>query len=187
MIHKIKNHPVTKHTARIISFKLKLILFLALPLVVFTLITTRTELVPGIKSFVVLSGSMEPTLPVGSVVYVQKSPSYTSGDVISFTNEAGQTVTHRIVENSNEGFITKGDANDSPDQAIVTKSSVIGKSLFSIPYVGQIINFIRTPTGFVLFIIVPTVVFILSEFWAIKKEIEKEVEKKLLHKMQNNN
>jgi len=175
---------IIHHTTRIINFKLKLILFVALPLVVFTLITTRTDLIPGIKSFVVLSGSMQPTLPVGSVVYVQQAQQYEKGDVVSFSNDAGQTVTHRIVKKTEDGFVTKGDANDTEDQAVVSQSSIIGKSVFSVPYAGQIINFVRTPTGFVAFIIVPTVIFILSEFWAIKKEIEKQVEKRLLEKLQ---
>lgn len=170
-----------------IKITLQLVLFLILPVVIFTLITSRTDLIPGIKSFVVLSGSMEPVLPVGSIVYTKEQSTYIKGDIISFSNGTGQTVTHRIAEVTESGFVTKGDANNAVDNTPVTSDQIVGSSLFTIPYVGNIMNFVRTPVGFIAFIVVPSVLFILSELWTIKKELEKEIEKKLLKKIQQSN
>lgn len=200
MIHKIKNHKITKHTMRILSIKLKILLFIILPFVIITLLTSQTDLIHGYKSFVVVSGSMEPNIPVGSIVYALRTTNYGPGDVISFKNAKDQTVTHRVVSVVKESPIqetpsketpwktqykTKGDANNTPDTELVPASSVLGKVIFQVPYVGRFIGFIKTPLGFGLIIILPTLLFILSELWNIKKEIEKEVEKKVLARMQS--
>lgn len=190
MLHKIRNHRITKHTTRGMSWILKLFLFIVLPLVVFTLITSKTDKMASIRSFVVLTGSMEPTVPVGSIVYSQKSANaYDLGDIISFKNKNDLTVTHRITEkkNSKSGMIyqTKGDANNVTDTDSVPEDKIIGKVIFQIPYIGRIINFVKTPMGFLVLIVFPTLLFIAGELWNIKKEIEKEVEKRVLAKVQN--
>ena len=96
---------------KIFKILLQSVVFLFLFLSVFIVVTSKTNLLAGIKSFVVLTGSMEPALPAGSVVFIRPSDSYRTGDVISFKNSSGMTVTHRIVASSN-GFIrTAGDAN----------------------------------------------------------------------------
>jgi signal peptidase len=182
---------MTKHTTRGMSWILKLFLFIVLPLVVFTLITSKTDKVASIRSFVVLTGSMEPTVPVGSIVYSQKSSTnaYDPGDIISFKNKNDLTVTHRIAgkKNSKSGMMyqTKGDANNVTDTDSLPEDKVIGKVIFQVPYVGRIINFVKTPMGFLVLIVFPTLLFIAGELWNIKKEIEKEVEKRVLAKVQN--
>jgi len=192
MLHKIKNHKITKHTVRILSIKFKILLFIVLPFVIITLLTSQTDLIRGYKSYVVVSGSMEPHLPVGSIVYTQKSADYQKGDVISFKNVKDQTVTHRIVAivkkdtalHTASQYKTKGDANNVADTDAVPATNVLGKVFFQVPYVGRAIAFIKTPLGFILIIILPAALFILSELWNIKKEIEKEVEKKVLARVQ---
>lgn len=188
MLHKIKSHPITRHTTRILIIKLKILLFVILPFVVITLLTAQTDLIRGYKSFVVLTGSMEPNIPVGSIVYTQKTAGYGKGDIISFTNEKSQTITHRVTDVSKkEGVInykTKGDANNVSDTESVPATNVVGKVIFQVPFVGKLIGFIKTPVGFGLIIILPTLLFILGELWNIKKEIEKDVEKKVLARVQ---
>ena len=103
----------------------------------------------GIKSYVVVSGSMEPAIPVGSLVYSKEADPKTlePGDVIVFySSNAGQggrsegviPVTHRIVENNKvTGEITtKGDANEHNDLSAITYNNVEGKviSTDSCPY-----------------------------------------------------
>lgn len=177
-----------KITKKVIHVKLTIAVLLILPLVVVTLLTSKTDKLFGVRSMVVLSGSMEPYLPVGSVVYVQKSPTYTKGDVISFKTSSGITVTHRITDVAKEKFVTKGDANNSQDKELVASKDVIGKSIFVAPYLGYVIEFLRTPKGFVIFIIAPALIYIGFELWSVKKEIEKSVEKRMLEKfkMQQN-
>ena len=94
----------------------------------------------GYQIFHVESGSMEPALPVGSVIYVkQVSPEEVAeGDIITFRREDA-TVTHRVVENRLvEGeFITKGDANEEADLQPVPYESLIGRVTRHFPVLGK--------------------------------------------------
>ena len=162
---------------------LTLAVLVILPIVVFTLITSKTNIIAGIQSFVVLSGSMQPTIPVGSIVYTQKQASYQKGDIVAFKS-GDVNVTHRIVDVKDDGsFITRGDANNASDSKTVTVNDILGKELVFLPYIGRLIIFLKTPQGFFPLIIFPITVFIVLELWNLKKEIEKQVEKKLLSKM----
>src|SRR3990167_10353440 len=161
-------------------------IFILVPFVVFTLITSKTDKFLGIQSFVVLSGSMQPTIPVGSIIYTQKESWYPEGSVISFKS-GDATVTHRVVKVINRAntlyYQTKGDANSTVDGKEIITSDIFGKQVFSLPYVGRLIIFLKTPQGFFPLIIFPITVFIILELWNLKKEIEKEIEKKFKMKM----
>lgn len=110
----------------------------------------------GLQVFTVLSGSMEPTYPVGSVIYV-KSVDYTElreGDAITFMLDESTVATHRIVgivpdedDPSVLRYRTKGDANDAEDGSLVHYKNVIGTPVFSIPYLGYVANYIQNPPG----------------------------------------
>ncbi len=169
-----------------INILLTIAVLIILPIVVFTLISSKTDKLGGFQSFVVLTGSMEPNVSVGSVIFTKPNTSYDVGDVIAFSQE-GKTITHRIVESqiksSNVEYSTKGDANDSKDSDPVSSSNIIGKQIFTIPYLGKLIVFLSTIQGFLLFIVTPIFVFVLFELWNIKKELEKSIEKKLVEKM----
>ena len=110
----------------------------------------------GLQPYVVLSGSMEPTYPVGSLIYV-KSADYKQlkvGDPITFLVSEDTVATHRIIEvlpdeddpNTIRCF-TQGDANDAPDGSSVHYKNIIGKPVFSIPYLGYVSNYIQAPPG----------------------------------------
>lgn len=154
-----------------------------LPVVVFTLVSSKTNIIYGIKSFVILTGSMEPNLPAGSVIYTQPATTYKLNDVIAF-NQTNRTVTHRIaqVKGANT-YITKGDANNVQDSDPVSSASIIGKQVFSIPYLGSFILFLSTLPGFILFIVIPIAIFIAFEIWNIKKEIDHHIAVKVMEKM----
>jgi len=131
-------------------------------------------LVGGSFSSVVMSGSMEPTIPVGSVVVVRKvSPEDVKvGDVIAFRTGESRTI-HRVVEkvvtNGSFYFRTKGDANEDPDPWIVKPEDVSGALMLTIPYYGYLIWFAHTPFGIVLFILVPAIILIANEVRNILK------------------
>lgn len=165
---------------------LKTVIFAFLLFTVFILITSRTDIL-GIRSMVVLTGSMEPSISVGSIIFVSKDIFYQTGEVISFKNSQGITITHRIidklVENGAVVFKTKGDANNTQDNELITSGSIIGKKVFVLPYLGRITAFLKTPLGFISLIITPALIFIAFEVFNIKKEMEKEIEKKLLQKI----
>ena len=110
----------------------------------------------GLNPYMVLSGSMEPTYHVGSLVYV-KSVDYKTlsvGDPITYMLDEDTVVTHRIVEvlpdeedPNTIRFFTKGDANNAVDGSSVHYKNIIGKPVFSLPYLGYVANFIHNPPG----------------------------------------
>ncbi|MBI2034687.1 MAG: signal peptidase I, partial [Candidatus Levybacteria bacterium] len=171
-----------KFYLNIISTALQTFLFILLPFFVFTLITSKTP-ITGIQSFVVLSGSMSPKFPTGSIVYAKSVSTYSKYDVITFKNKSGQIVTHRITkilkDNSKFVYQTKGDANNVMDKAFVPQEDVLGKIVFFVPHIGYIAGFFKTPLGMSAFIIFPATMFIVFELWQIKKEIEKQTEKRV--------
>lgn len=110
----------------------------------------------GLEPYVVLSGSMQPTYEVGSLIYVKSvdHKELKAGDPITFMVSQDTVVTHRIVEVLVDGddpntllFVTQGDANAAPDGSAVHYKNVIGKPVFSIPYLGYVSNYIQNPPG----------------------------------------
>lgn len=97
----------------------------------------------GHKPLVVISGSMEPTLKVGSILY------YHSQDIIDFNQDdilvykaKAHIISHRIVSQSETGFMTKGDANNTIDSNEVLNKQVLGKGTnWCIPYVGYFADY----------------------------------------------
>ena len=112
--------------------------------------------VVGLQPYVVLSGSMEPAYHVGSLIYV-KSVDYKDlkvGDPITYMVSQDTVVTHRIIEvlvdeedPNTIRYFTQGDANDVPDGMSVHYKNIIGKPVFSIPYLGYVSNYIQNPPG----------------------------------------
>lgn len=108
--------------------------------------------VVGLTPYAVLSGSMEPTYQVGSLIYVKEvEPSEIKvGDPITFVmNKDLVVATHRVIgiDTENQQFLTKGDANESPDAGGVYFPNLIGKPLFTIPYLGFFSHWITNPPG----------------------------------------
>ena len=110
----------------------------------------------GLNVYTVLSGSMEPTYHVGSLIYVKDvdTDELKAGDVITYMLDEDTIVTHRIVDvipdetdPSIIRFQTKGDANDSVDGSLVHYKNVIGTPVFSIPKLGYLANYIQKPPG----------------------------------------
>jgi signal peptidase len=123
----------------------------------------------------VYTGSMEPAIPVGSVVVIKPVDTETlkTGDIICFKLSEPTSITHRIFNVTDEGFITKGDANEGPDQWTVKKENVMGKVILTIPYIGYIGYFVRTPIGLILLIVLPASLIIILEIRNIIKELKK--------------
>ena len=108
----------------------------------------------GADPYTVLSGSMEPTYHVGSVIYVvDVDPNKLKvGDPLTYVIGGGTVVTHRIVDIVSDEdnptqirFQTKGDNNNTEDGALVRPENIIGKPIFSIPLLGYIAHYIQTP------------------------------------------
>lgn len=166
---------------------LKAIIYSLVPVVFFLVVTTNSPILFGIRSFVVQTGSMEPNIPVGSVIFSVPQKTYELGDIILFKDSQGRTISHRInkteIKKGTMFFQTKGDANNSADIDLVLEGSVIGREVFLLPSVGRISAFIKTVPGFILILGLPTLLFIGFEILNIKTELEKEIEKKLKERM----
>ena len=120
----------------------------------------------GLQVYAVLSGSMEPTYHVGSVIYVEPvDPSEIQvGDPITFVmNEELTVATHRVVriDAENSHFYTKGDANENPDAAPVHFNNLLGKPVFTIPYLGYISSYVQSPPGMYYAIAVGVLLLVL--------------------------
>ena len=104
----------------------------------------------GIVPYVVLSGSMEPTIGTGSVCFINKNTNIESikeKDVIAFKLRDGTLVTHRAIKVDNSGIITKGDNNKYADSNAVNKENFVGKNIFWIPKVGYVVKVLQTTKG----------------------------------------
>lgn len=135
------------------------LLWTALLLVVIAAVAVAVvPAVTGSHALTVLSGSMRPALPVGSVVVTRPTSAeeIRPGDVVTYTDRAPDSadtrvVTHRVVDVQDDpagvSFATKGDANDDIDADRVAAADVIGVQWYSVPWVGTIRESLTTPVG----------------------------------------
>ena len=103
----------------------------------------------GWSRAVILSGSMEPSMSIGDLVIVHREKEYRVGDIVVF-DSGGLSVTHRILEKAQEGFVTKGDANNVPDKELLSENHIIGRVAVVIPMVGKAVLFLKNPAGMML-------------------------------------
>lgn len=107
----------------------------------------------GYQIYTVVSGSMEPAIPVGSLVYTEqvKPESVKPDEVVAFygTRDLGAIITHRVVSNSTVTgeFITKGDANKTNDMNPVSYDQLIGRVVLSIPKLGYLAQLFTSMQG----------------------------------------
>jgi signal peptidase len=115
-------------------------------LIILVIVLCSLLVLPGIfgyHMYHVLSGSMEPKMTVGSLIYVQEGApeDVEEEDVIAFYSSLEDTgiITHRVVENNivSGTFKTKGDANEKEDPMPVSYDNYIGEVIFTIPWLGK--------------------------------------------------
>ena len=107
----------------------------------------------GFGVSVVLTGSMEPVLSAGDMIAV-------------VPQETGRSaVVHRIIAIDGDQFITQGDANNAADDPI-SLSNIKGKVIIVIPFVGHIINLIKTPIG--------TIILLGLAIWLLEGSFKKD-------------
>lgn len=96
--------------------------------------------------------SMSPTLPIGTLVYVENDShqGFELNDIITF-QRTGETYTHRIVGiDANQHLLTtKGDANQYNDEEKIAVTQVIGKVMFSLPWLGYILLYLKSVEGII--------------------------------------
>jgi signal peptidase len=161
---------------------LKIIYYIVFIYIIFIGILLVVSIIPitgNIKILTVLSGSMEPAIHTGSVIIIKPESSYKVGDIVTFGKNTKTDIptTHRIAEmkivSGEAVYKTKGDANNGEDGKEIGKSEILGKVLFSIPWLGYIVDFVKKPVGLMLVIVIPAVIVIYDEFRKIGKEVKK--------------
>lgn len=100
----------------------------------------------GYSAAILVSGSMSDSIKVDDMVITAEESDYSVGDVIMF--KSGKSlVTHRIVEKTDVGYITKGDANNTQDADPVAPKNVVGKVVGCIPGAGKVLSCLQSPQG----------------------------------------
>lgn len=144
------------------------VLVAAIVLVALLLAGTRLA---GMHAYTVLSGSMEPTYHVGSLLFVKPvdPDQVKAGDPITYLIAEKQVVTHRCVEVLPDDqdpsvlrFRTKGDANNVEDGTLVHENNLIGKPVFSVPLLGFAANYIQHPPGTYVAIAIAALIVLLA-------------------------
>src|SRR5690606_4178542 len=151
-----------------------ILLIAVILLMVFFLVSSKfsggTPKVFGKELLTVLSGSMEPSIKTGSIIAItptEDPTKYKEGDILTYRSldDPNVFITHRVLEvqeiDSSIYYITKGDNNDAKDTSPIPANNVVGEYAdFTMPFVGYILDFVKSKIGTVLVIIVPGVLLI---------------------------
>ena len=129
------------------------------------------------RVYTVLSGSMEPTIPIGAQVVVLKvnAADIRVGDIITFDRPSnpGVLVTHRVIQVEPDGkggtqWITKGDHNSVPDSWRIPATGFGYRYAFAVPFVGYLFAMLQSPLGRICFILAPALLLaavVVNDFW----------------------
>ena len=144
------------------------------------------------NAYIVQSGSMEPAIKTGSLVISLPSQTYSQNDIITY-KVGKKLVTHRIeVKLFPEGvygdpiYMTSGDANKDFDRIKLSQDQIVGKVLFSVPYLGYAADFAKTPKGFILFIVIPATIIVYEELKFLFNSIISRIREKFKKNGLNN-
>lgn len=158
---------ITKKILKILFWMILIIIVIYSTTIIFQKIVwkDKTPNFMGYKNFIILTGSMEPTLNPGDIIFVKETTNINEQDIISFKVE-NAIVTHRVVEiekrNDKNLYITKGDANSGNDTELISIESVEGKYAFKIPLLGNIILFFQGSVGIAVLVIILIIILIRS-------------------------
>lgn len=190
---------ILKLVGNIISWTLLSLLIIVAGFLLYYVITTQIYAVKGDKYapkfslYTIISPSMTPNINVYDIVIDERldtDDELKVGDVITFISTSsisnGMTITHRIVDiiENEEGirYKTKGDANLTPDYALVTRDKILGKVKFRVPQLGRIQFFLSSKGGWLFIILIPAIIIVLID---ILKLLKVANIKQKVHKVEN--
>lgn len=119
----------------------------------------------GYRPYVVLSGSMEPSLSVGDIIIAKnvEEEQIKVNDIVTYIDGNGTTVTHRIIDiiikDGKKYYQTKGDNNNSTDVGLISFENIRGQYSLKINKAGQIINGFMTPAGLIVLVLIISLIY----------------------------
>lgn len=125
--------------------------------------------VGGFLPLIVLTDSMEPVIDGGDLIicHTAEAEEIKTGDIIAFFDPAGNgtsIVTHRVLEiveeNGTISFRTKGDNNNAEDQMLVPQDKLVAVYRNRIPGAGHVAMFMQSPTGLIVCVVLPIILFV---------------------------
>lgn len=127
------------------------------------------------QALVVRSGSMSPTIPTGSIVFYRpvQAARVRIGDVIVFSEpgKPNTKVTHRVYSigdgPNGKYFVTKGDANGSPDPWHVPAAGTGWRAVWHVPVAGYVLFDIQSTYGRLLLLLIPAALLAAITLWEI--------------------
>lgn len=140
----------------------------------------------GYTMLEVVSGSMKPTINVGDMIIINtKDKNYKENDIITYYDKNHNLITHRIIKINDTEIVTKGDNNNTEDEAIYSKE-IIGKYVTKIANLGIILSSLKSPFTMIMILIIGILICILTSIDKdgnpILEEDEKEFQKFLIKK-----
>jgi signal peptidase len=132
--------------------------------------------VTGTKAVTITANSMQQTLPLGTLVYIQPQEAYALGDVVTFPWN-GTFVTHQLVghpENPTNGdtdttrWNTKGTNNTQPDPWTIRTEDIKGKVLYALPYGGTVLKVLSFPVVWAFLGLVALGLYLLTRSTSMK-------------------
>lgn len=138
---------------------------------------------PVFNAYVVLSGSMLPSIQIKDIVVTKKVAAETLevGDIITFiapdSRYGGISITHRIIEKYYDESIgtysykTQGDNNNVADTSLVPNNNILGKVILKIPKLGYIQDLLSSKGGVVITILIPCLVILSYDIMKIFKKV----------------
>ncbi len=135
-----------------------------------TVLKREAPEVLGYSQYIVTSGSMEPSMSPGDLILVKSQESYGLGDVVTFRDSRGETVTHRIVGGVSGQFITQGDANNTEDGELLPPERILGKLRLVLPGAGGVLMFLRSPLGILVLLVVGVLLIKLPDWIGTAKD-----------------
>jgi signal peptidase len=149
-------------------------LVLTIVIAVFFILYTPEKFGGDTKYQPVLTGNMEPSIPLGGLVLIKPTnPEMVQiGDIICFNFSESTLIIQRVVNITSEGIATKAAANEDKDLKIVDSQDIIGEVVLVIPFLGHIVTFAQTTTGFFLFLIIPIILVTVYEIKNVFSELK---------------
>jgi signal peptidase len=170
---KLAQHMSTAH--RIFSIFNGLVWTVVACFVLLLILTSVSQLsLPALsyQAFVIISGSMEPTIMTGDLIFAKKEAAYALTDVITYQTPGDPLITHRIIGVDPEDatrFITQGDNNEDPDPVTLASSEIKGKFAFRLPSMGYALVYSKTPIGLLLLVGLPIALMLIEAAFFSKK------------------